>query len=133
MICKGAKMGLTIISILIDEYVCEGSQSRLIVHSIFHRLKAIGYETGMKYMEQMMGRLRTAGLILSHRGPKGGYTLNHRLKRITAFDVVRCFYELEDCNKMEVTEHRDSGQRIYRSLIEELKSWVMYIRKEQNE
>lgn len=41
------------------------------------------------YLEQLLNRLRRAGLIESIRGPKGGYVLSKSATRITVGDIVR--------------------------------------------
>ncbi len=42
-----------------------------------------------KYLEQLTLALRNTGLILSERGPNGGYWLSKPARQITALDVVR--------------------------------------------
>lgn len=42
-------------------------------------------------LEQIMPLMRSAGLIRSGRGPRGGYRLNHRPEDITMERVVRLF------------------------------------------
>ena len=53
-----------------------------------------------KYLEQLFIPLRSAGLIRSERGPKGGYTLARPPDQITALDAVRAVegpLDLIDC------------------------------------
>jgi len=40
------------------------------------------------YVEQILMRLKSAGLVESHRGVKGGYTLARDPKRITVTDAI---------------------------------------------
>lgn len=47
--------------------------------------------TPRSVVEQVMGQLRTAGLVRSERGPSGGYRLNHDPGDITMERVVRIF------------------------------------------
>ena len=42
-------------------------------------------------LDQVMPVLRRAGIVRSHRGPSGGYTLNKRPEEITLERVVRLF------------------------------------------
>jgi Rrf2 family protein len=42
-------------------------------------------------VEQVMPVMRTAGLVRSERGPRGGYRLNHPASEITLERVVRLF------------------------------------------
>jgi Rrf2 family cysteine metabolism transcriptional repressor len=41
------------------------------------------------YLEQLLNRLRRAGLIESTRGPKGGYRLANSPGKLTVRDIVR--------------------------------------------
>jgi Rrf2 family protein len=53
-----------------------------------------------KYLEQLFIPLRTAALIRSERGPKGGYALARPSDQITALDAVRAVegpLDLIDC------------------------------------
>jgi Rrf2 family protein len=43
------------------------------------------------YLEQIMSQLRSAGIVRSERGPKGGYRLNHPPEEISLERVVRLF------------------------------------------
>lgn len=45
----------------------------------------------LSVLEQLMPVLRTAGLVRSERGRKGGYRLNHPAEEITLEAVVRLF------------------------------------------
>jgi Rrf2 family protein len=48
-------------------------------------------EAPRSVLEQVMPTLRTAGIVRSVRGPRGGYTLNHAPEEITLERVVRLF------------------------------------------
>lgn len=54
-------------------------------------LKAVAERQGISehYLEQLMGSLRKAGLVVSVRGAQGGYGLGREAKRITAGDIIR--------------------------------------------
>ena len=43
----------------------------------------------VQFLEQLFSTLRRAGLLESHRGVKGGYTLARDAERITVLDVVQ--------------------------------------------
>jgi len=45
-------------------------------------------QISLSYLEQMFSRLRTAGLVVSTRGPGGGYTLGKRSESITVAEIV---------------------------------------------
>lgn len=46
-------------------------------------------EVSVKYLEQIVTPLTRAGLILSERGPQGGYKLAHPAAEITAGQILR--------------------------------------------
>lgn len=48
-------------------------------------------EAPRSVLEQVMPRLRTAGIVRSVRGPGGGYRLNHPAAELTLERVVRVF------------------------------------------
>lgn len=45
-------------------------------------------EISGKYLEQVVGILRRAGLIISHKGVKGGYSLSRSPEDITLWEVI---------------------------------------------
>ena len=45
-------------------------------------------DVSKKYLDEILGGLRAAGLLKAHRGPGGGYSLARPAARITAADVV---------------------------------------------
>jgi Rrf2 family cysteine metabolism transcriptional repressor len=65
-------------------------------------------DISIKYLEQLMGLLRSAGLVRSVRGSKGGYALGRPAEQIKLSEVFRCLegsvtttecVEDEDCCK----------------------------------
>lgn len=54
----------------------------------------------LKYLEQLILKLKKAGLVKSQRGPFGGHMLNKSARRITVGDIVRTLEEttaITDC------------------------------------
>ena len=47
-------------------------------------------EISIKYLEQLMAVLKSAGLIKSIRGSKGGYVLSRAPSQIVLNDILRC-------------------------------------------
>jgi Rrf2 family iron-sulfur cluster assembly transcriptional regulator len=45
-------------------------------------------QISLSYLEQMFSKLRLQGLVVSTRGPGGGYTLGHRTDAITVADII---------------------------------------------
>jgi Rrf2 family protein len=43
-----------------------------------------------RYLEQLLASLRRGGLIVSHRGAKGGYLLAREPWKITLLDAIEC-------------------------------------------
>ena len=68
-------------------------------------------EISSKYLEQVVGSLRRAGLIVSRKGVRGGYTLGRPPAEITLWDVicaldshtapVDCVLEPETCGRAD--------------------------------
>ncbi len=42
-----------------------------------------------KYLEHLFRQLKASGLVLSHRGARGGYVLARKPEEITLFDIVQ--------------------------------------------
>ena len=55
-------------------------------------LRTIAEKQGVsvKYLEQLFGRLRNSGLVLSKRGSKGGYKLAKRPEEIKLSEIFLC-------------------------------------------
>jgi len=45
-------------------------------------------QISLSYLEQMFSKLRAEGLVVSTRGPGGGYTLGQRTDAITVADII---------------------------------------------
>ncbi len=56
------------------------------------QLKVIAERQGIsvKYLEQLMSLLRSAGFVRSIRGSKGGYILARPAEQIIVYDIFRC-------------------------------------------
>ena len=61
-------------------------------------LAAIGARQGvsLSYLEQLFARLRQQGMVVSTRGPGGGYTLGRTAEEISVADIVCAVDELAD-------------------------------------
>lgn len=53
----------------------------------------------LSYLEQLFAKLRRRGLVLSTRGPGGGYTLAHPVDRIPIGDVIEAVDERIDTTR----------------------------------
>ncbi len=49
---------------------------------------AVRQQISLSYLEQMFSKLRQQGLVVSTRGPGGGYALGHRTDAITVADII---------------------------------------------
>lgn len=56
-------------------------------------------EISLNYLEQIFGDLRRAGLVASHRGAHGGYTLSALPKNIRIGDVIQAVDEPVDVTR----------------------------------
>jgi Rrf2 family iron-sulfur cluster assembly transcriptional regulator len=54
---------------------------------------AVRQQISLSYLEQMFSKLRLQGLVVSTRGPGGGYTLGHRADAITVADIISAVEE----------------------------------------
>ena len=75
------------------------------------QIKSIAKEEDIsnKYLEQLISILKSAGLVRSVRGPRGGYILTRPPKDITLFDIftvlegplsyVECVDDVHVCNR----------------------------------
>ena len=56
------------------------------------QLKVIAERQGIsvKYLEQLMSLLRSAGFVRSIRGSKGGYVLARPAEQINVYEIFRC-------------------------------------------
>ena len=72
-------------------------------------LAAIGSRQGvsLSYLEQLFARLRQQGMVVSTRGPGGGYTLGRTADQISVADIVCTVDELADGN--ETSRSEDTG------------------------
>jgi len=59
--------------------------------STFLKADVIAHEHGLpfKFLEGILGALRTAGLVMTRRGAEGGYRLARAPQNITVADIVR--------------------------------------------
>jgi Rrf2 family protein len=46
-------------------------------------------EIPLPFLENLMGDLRQAGVVRSHRGPEGGFSLDRPAEEVTLADVIR--------------------------------------------
>ena len=80
------------------------------------------------YLEQLMGDLRKAGLVLAHRGQAGGYELSRDPAEINMADVVRALEgpllqmpcagqaDAEVCDRPAPCSVHEIFQRVYESV-----------------
>ncbi len=63
-------------------------QEPVSIHSI-----AMRQQISDRYLEQLIGKLKRAGLVCSSRGAQGGYQLARRPEEISAGDILRVLEE----------------------------------------
>lgn len=78
---------------------------------------AIRQNISMGYLEQLISRLRKAGIVTSVRGAKGGYSLAAPKNKISVGEILRVLEgDLSPVNCSEVSENgtpcKESGQCI---------------------
>ncbi len=63
-------------------------------------------EIPVRYLEQILNRLRKAGIVRTVRGPKGGYFLGRNPAQITVADIVRATE-----GPLKLVKCKESGRR----------------------
>ena len=56
-------------------------------------------DISLSYLEQLFSRLRRAGLVISSRGPGGGYQLNRAIEELSVADVIAAVDESVDATR----------------------------------
>lgn len=78
---------------------------------------AIRQDISMGYLEQLISRLRKAGIVTSVRGAKGGYSLAASKDKISVGEILRALEgDLSPVNCLELSENgtpcKEAGQCI---------------------
>ena len=72
-----------------------------------------------RYLEQLFNRLRRGGIILSERGPRGGYRLGRRPGEISVSDVFRLLDSPPAAGEgrpLPLSDPVDPGQQVWRQV-----------------
>lgn len=79
------------------------------------QVRVIGQRQGIpaRYLEQIFQRLRRAGLVLSKRGPGGGYTLARAPEEISLREIIEAL-EGPLSEGLEMDPPADSSQGVFR-------------------
>ena len=79
----------------------------------------------LSYLEQLFSRLRKQGLVISSRGPGGGYVLGNTAEEITVADVIRAVDEAVDATRCKGKQNCQGEERcLTHDLWEELSSQI---------
>jgi Rrf2 family iron-sulfur cluster assembly transcriptional regulator len=62
------------------------------------------------YLEHLLGKLKQAGLVVSVRGPGGGYRLSHALEDINVSDIINAVGEGLDATRCGGTSDCQHGE-----------------------
>lgn len=65
----------------------------------------------LSYLEQLFARLRKQGLVISTRGPGGGYALNRPAHHIAVAEVIAAVDELIDTTRCSGAGNCQGGQQ----------------------
>src|SRR3569832_1541034 len=65
----------------------------------------------LSYLEQLFARLRSKGLVISSRGPGGGYRLSREPKEIAVVEVLTAIDEKNDTTRCQGQANSLNGQR----------------------
>ena len=79
----------------------------------------------LSYLEQLFARLRKQGLVISARGPGGGYQLGHQSEDISIVDVIRAVDETVDATRCGGSKNcQDEERCLTHDLWEELSQQI---------
>jgi Rrf2 family iron-sulfur cluster assembly transcriptional regulator len=78
-------------------------------------LAAIGARQGvsLSYLEQLFARMRVQGMVVSTRGPGGGYTLGRPADQISVGEIVCTVDELADGSDVLRTEESGLSRELW--------------------
>ena len=92
-------------------------------------------ELSEKYLETLLSRLRSAGLVSAQRGPKGGYGLAKPPEQISVRDVfdvlegqepyVFCTADPSSCHRWATCITQGVWERMYRASMQVLESTTL--------
>jgi Rrf2 family transcriptional regulator, iron-sulfur cluster assembly transcription factor len=86
----------------------------------------------LSYLEQLFANLRRQGLVISSRGPGGGYRLSRSADEVTVLDVVSAVDEKVDATRCEGKGNCDNGEQclsheIWQSLSDQIRLYLSSI------
>ena len=86
----------------------------------------------LSYLEQLFANLRRQGLVISSRGPGGGYRLSRSADEVTVLDVVSAVDEKVDATRCEGKGNCDNGEQclsheIWQSLSDQIRLYLSNI------
>ena len=98
-------------------------------------------EISSRYLEQLILNLKTAGLVKSLRGAKGGFILGRPAEDITLLEIfkasegslsiVECLDDMSFCKRSKVCASRDLWLEMKKAMEEILNRWTLVKLAEQ--
>lgn len=79
------------------------------------------YNISIHFLEQVARDLRLAGLILSRKGPGGGYFLNQDETPISVGDVYLAVSKTKLKHACSIHDGMDKVERVYQSIVDMMK------------
>jgi len=88
-------------------------------------------EISFDYLEKIMAELREAGIVKSHQGSKGGYTLNRKptdirvgevIRALEGTNLIKCLSEEGNCSQSEDCLAKEVWRKLQVKLNEALNS-----------
>lgn len=101
-------------------------------------------EISEKYLSQLIIPLRTAGLVTSTRGSRGGYRLNKPAAKVTVGEIfsalegevalIDCLKNSRTCSRSAVCLARDVWQKLNKRILETLNEFTLadLVKKRKN-
>lgn len=77
-------------------------------------------QVSLSYLEQLFSRLRRQGLVVSTRGPGGGYTLGRGAEAISVADIIGAVEDGSEQESSPADAAQERGREMARSLWDSL-------------
>ncbi|PID61447.1 MAG: Fe-S cluster assembly transcriptional regulator IscR [Gammaproteobacteria bacterium] len=86
-------------------------------------------ELSLSYLEQLFSKLRRTGLVVSTRGPGGGYRVAHELSEVSVADIIAAVNESVDATQCGGRENCQTHGRclthdLWEALSEQIKGFL---------
>lgn len=78
-------------------------------------------DLSVSYIESLMKDLKDGGLLMSHRGPGGGYLLQADVDELSVWDIFKCFHHREELTESKLPSPESEGLSLLKKEFNEIK------------